>query len=173
MRMRGQQSSLACCSFWQMKMMNLNVKTTTTTKSDCKTTGAGTKATPGGGRLQGAHCGSEHDFRPTAGDHQHQLPDSILATKAEANFVNIDREEPRHRRQASAPIHGAGYRVLWLQARKEVGRQEWVPGQGLGVRGAAPWAAGSQWTPGCKSRGGGLLCFLFKYICHLSKNYEC
>lgn len=44
MRMTGQQSSLACCSFWQMKMMNLNVKTTTTTKSDCKTTGAGTKA---------------------------------------------------------------------------------------------------------------------------------
>lgn len=100
MRMTGQQSSLACCSFWQMKMMNLNVKTTTTTKSDCKTTGAGTKATPGGGRFQGAHRGSERDFRPTAGDHQHQLPDSILATKAEANFVNIDREEPRPRSRA-------------------------------------------------------------------------
>lgn len=93
--------------------MNLSVKTTTK-KTDFKTTGAGTKAAPGGGRFHCAHHGSEHDFRPPAGDHRHQLPASTLATKAEANVVSVDREEPRPRGQASALIPGAGCQVLWL-----------------------------------------------------------
>lgn len=118
-----------------------------------------------------------------AGEHQHRLPTNTSATKADANFVSIERDKRRAGREASAFITAAEYRVLF-RAWKDIRIVERAPRamwsckdlRTLSLRRKSLKRACWQHSDTLASRGkeeDSFLSFFFKYICHLKTCAYC